>query len=261
MSMLKKLYSKCIAYHAKKREQIKDEKMGLNLLPTLEESFRKYLTTNSRSNEKLKILHAKIASDLLSLLGDGYKVYSLGFETGKEHVINGRYVGKVVDITVADRAGRIVGGIAVKFVMSNYSQNSNNYFENMLGETANIRSANIPYFQILVIPDEVPYYKKDGSISKPEHLSGRNIEKYIKLSQDNPKNYLHTPDKTLLMVIALPRMDSCKPKIKNRVDYKNVYLKAEVGLSNKIAVSFGPAVILNNYDMFMNKIAHRIQSE
>jgi hypothetical protein len=45
--------------------------------------------------------------------------------------------------------------------MQNYSQNSNNYFENMLGETANIRSSNIPYFQIFIIPDEIPYYKKE----------------------------------------------------------------------------------------------------
>lgn len=233
--------------------------MSLDLLPTLKKSFCKYLETSSRSNEKLKILHAQIAKDLVSLLGEGYKVYSLGFESGKEHIITGRYVEKVVDITIADKTDKIVGGIAVKFVMSNYSQNSNNYFENMLGETANIRSASIPYFQILIIPDEIPYYKEDGIISKAEHLSGHNVAKYLKLSQDNPKNYLHTPDKTLLMVVALPKMDLTQ--VKNRVDYKHAYFGVDVKLSNKIANDFGSTVILNDYDTFMNKISHRIKAE
>lgn len=233
--------------------------MGLDLLPTLKKSFCKYLETSGRSNEKLKILHAQIAKDLVSLLGEGYKVYSLGFESGKEHIITGRYVEKVVDITIADKMDKIVGGIAVKFVMSNYSQNSNNYFENMLGETANIRSASIPYFQILIIPDEIPYYKKDDIISKAEHLSGHNVAKYLKLSQDNPKNYLHTPDKTLLMVVALPKMDLTQ--VKNRADYKHAYFGVDVKLSNKIANDFGPTVILNDYDTFMNKISHRIKAE
>lgn len=38
----------------------------------------------------------------------------------------------------------IVAVINVKMVMSNYSQNKNNYFESMLGETANLRSAGGP---------------------------------------------------------------------------------------------------------------------
>ena len=62
----------------------------------------------------------------------------------------GRYINKNVDIVIYKRT--VIAGIGVKFVMQNYSQNSNNYFENMLGETANIRSKNIPYFQIFVIP-------------------------------------------------------------------------------------------------------------
>lgn len=233
--------------------------MSLDLLPTLKRSFRKYLETSARSNEKLKILHAQIARDLLELLGNDYKVYALGFEAGKEHIITGRYVEKVVDITIANAANKIVGGIAVKFVMSNYSQNSNNYFENMLGETANIRSNNIPYFQILVIPDEIPYYKKDGTISKSEHLSAHNVAKYLKLSQDNPDMYFHTPNKTLLMVVALPKIDLSR--IKNRADYKNAYLDADLKLSNKITDNFDSTVILNDYDAFMNKISYRIKAE
>ncbi|MCL2338587.1 MAG: hypothetical protein FWC51_01375 [Proteobacteria bacterium] len=232
--------------------------MSLNLLPTIKESFQKYLNTNARSNEKLKILHARIAEDLSASLGNGYVVESLGFGAGKERKINGRYIDKTVDITVSKTSGEIVGGIAVKFVMSNYSQNSNNYFENMLGETANIRSANIPYFQILIIPEEIPYYDNKGIIKKAEHFSEHNIEKYLKLSEDNPSNLFHTPDKTLIFIISLPKLDIVK--INNKSKYKKVYNNAGVDISHKIKTVFGKSVILNDYEDFINKIGHRIKA-
>lgn len=232
--------------------------MSLNLLSTIKESFQKYLTTSARSNEKLKILHAKIAADLQYLLGEGYIIKSLGFGEGREAIIPGRYIEKVVDITIFKIGGGIVGGIAVKFVMSNYSQNSNNYFENMLGETANIRCANVPYFQILIIPEEIPYYDKDGTIKKAERFSVHNVAKYIKLSEDNPNILLHTPDKTLLIVVALPKLDTTI--ITNKSKYITAYNNADIKLSNTIASDFKSSVILNNYDEFMNKIAYRIKS-
>ena len=91
-------------------------------------SFKKFLCTGSRSNEKLKILHGAIASDLYERLGKRFTVHSLGIGDGKEDKIQGRYINKAVDITISDRK-KAIAGIGVKFVMQNYSQNSNNYFE------------------------------------------------------------------------------------------------------------------------------------
>ena len=88
-------------------------------LTVVRDSFKKFLETGSRSNEKLKILHGAIANDLLQRLGN-------------EETIDGRYLDKKVDITIL-KDGNPIAGIGVKFVMQNYSQNSNNYFENMLG--------------------------------------------------------------------------------------------------------------------------------
>ena len=119
-------------------------------LAILKKSFITYLQTGARSNKKLGILHGAISEDLQKRLNNrAYSVHSLGYGIGKEHKINGRYLDKTVDITVTEN-GKPIAGIAVKYVMSNYSQNSNNYFENMLGETANIRCTKIPYFQILI---------------------------------------------------------------------------------------------------------------
>lgn len=63
-------------------------------------SFKTFLKTGSRSNEKLKILHKAIAKDILQRLGNGYSVKSLGINDGKEEIIKGRYIDKKVDITI-----------------------------------------------------------------------------------------------------------------------------------------------------------------
>ena len=122
-------------------------------LKVISNSFCRFLRVKtSRSPEKLKPLHGAIAADLSRRLGEGYHICSQGFGLGKEFTVRGRYVPKRVDITIF-KQDKVAAGVAVKFVMQNYSQNSNNYFENMLGETANIRAAGYPYFQIFIIQD------------------------------------------------------------------------------------------------------------
>lgn len=67
--------------------------MSLNesFLSTLTRAFETYLQTSARSNEKLKILHAKIASDLTQKLGNEFEVKSYGVGDGKEKSLVGRY--------------------------------------------------------------------------------------------------------------------------------------------------------------------------
>ena len=224
-------------------------------------SFKKFLETGSRSNEKLKILHGAIANDLLRRLGTGYSVRSLGVGNGKEMKIDGRYIDKVVDISIL-KNGKAIAGIGVKFVMQNYSQNSNNYFENMLGETANIRCANIPYFQIFIIPDKLPYYKNDGTIQKWEEFTQHNSEKYLTLSNDNIQTSIHTPIKTLLYVIHLPNIDQ-SANVTNKRQYTDYYdnqSSITVCESTEQYGKFAPAVIHNNYEEFAEKVKFHIWS-
>ncbi len=232
-------------------------------LDTLRLSFVKFLGTHSRSNEKLKILHGSIAHDLSKRLGSDYEIKSLGYGTQSEGKIQGRYINKNVDITIFYN-GKPIAGIAIKFVMQNYAQNANNYFENMLGETANIRSNNIPYFQIFIIPSQLPYYKSTGDFSKWEKFNLAHFNKYLILSQDNNENWLHSPTKTLLYVIDLPNLNNTI----NKVDYTNQY--TQLNNSNLLIVNtsslfanqmLGSNVILNDYDSFMEKVVHRILSE
>jgi len=230
-----------------------------DFLEILTDSFQKFLQTGSRSNEKLKILHGAIAADIHERIGDGYQIKSLGFGSGHEGTITGRYIAKAVDITIL-RGEEPVAGIGVKFVMQNYSQNSNNYFENMLGETANIRSNHIPYFQIFIIPDKIPYYDNKGNIKKWESFTGHNAEKYKVLSRDNIELAAHTPDKTLLYVIHLPDIPAHTP---DKHSYITEYQDMEgitVCETQADYGNFSPTVIFNDYETFITKVVYRILS-
>lgn len=226
-------------------------------LEVIRQSFKKYLEINtSRSTAKLKNLHGSIARDLEEIFGNEYTVISQGYGKGKEYKMQGRYYEKFVDITVS-RKGKPIAGYAVKFVMRNYSQNSNNYFENMLGETANIRSNAIPYFQIFIVFDKVPYYEKGGKFSHYEIVSEHNLDKYIKLSKDDPNTFYHTPDKTLIILLSL-KEKSPDYKFKDSGEYADYYdsiINDEKLLkySTKIKDTFDDGIIMNDYSDFIKR--------
>jgi len=232
--------------------------MNNDFLKAIKKSFIKYLQTSPRSNEKLKIIHGFVANKLKEKLGNDYQISSLGFLDEKEEKINGKYIDKKVDITIKKK-GITLAGISLKFIMSNYSQNSNNYFENMLGETANIRSSKIPYFQIFIIPDEIPYFDKDGKITKTEIISENNLKKYIIISHDDTNLFFHSPNKILFVLITLKSTATTLPL--DKIDYKIYYCnnKFDVLYSSR-KINFGTQVIYNDLAEFINKVYHTIKS-
>lgn len=160
-----------------------------------------------------------------------------------------------MDIQISNNS-KPIAGYAIKFVMRNYSQNSNNYFENMLGETANIRSNQIPYFQIFIIFEKVPYYKNKREFLKYDVISHHHLQKYIALSKDNPSAFYHTPDKTLIILLKLKE----KPnhKFKNSKEYAQYYnniidCDKLITYSTKIKDIFDNSVILNDYADFIKR--------
>lgn len=233
-----------------------------DFLDKVKESFRLYLSTGPRSNEKLKPIHSFIADALKQELNDPTLTFC-SLRPGKkggEKSISGRYMDKNVDIAVC-RGDRVLGAIGFKFVMSNYQQNSNNYFENMLGETANIRCNNIPYFQVLVLLQELPYYNKDNRITRVEHVNEHNLHKYIKLSEDNAETFLHTPTKTLIYVVDLSEsLEDKRAIITNKTQYKNFFKDKNLSVHDEFNDSFRPGVIINDFETFIHKVACYIQS-
>ncbi|MCD8298009.1 MAG: hypothetical protein LUC88_10605 [Prevotella sp.] len=231
---------------------------NIEFLRAISHSFRAFISSGtSRSTQKLKPLHGAIAKDIAKRLGNKYTVYSQGYEDDKEAIIPGRYFDKMVDISVC-HDNKMVCGIAVKFVMQNYSQNSNNYFENMLGETANIRCGSCPYFQIFIILDELPYYNRAKQILKWESFTEHNAGKYVTLSKDDNTKFMHTPNKTLIYVVHVPKNGEAKNLNEYRRFYAGKYVIASVSKIN--LPEFDNAVILNDYEKFMDKVYHTILS-
>ena len=227
-------------------------------LQAISDSFNGFLLSGtSRSTAKLKPLHGAIAKDLAERLGSNYTICSQGYGNDKEASMKGRYMDKMVDITIK-HGEEAIAGIAVKFVMQNYSQNSNNYFENMLGETANIRCGNHPYFQIFIILDKLPYYNRDKEITRWESFTDHNISKYVALANDNVDTYFHTPNKTLIYVLHIPDNE----RLKTLNGYLRYYrsLDFKMHLSQHSYSPFGSSVILNDYEAFINKVYHTIMA-
>lgn len=226
-------------------------------LEVIRESFLTYLQVGtSRSTAKLKALHGRIATDLEEKFGESFTVSSQGYGDDREGSIDGRYYSKNVDISI-NKNGKVVAGYAVKFVMRNYSQNSNNYFENMLGETANIRSNSIPYFQIFIIFDKVPYYEKGGTFKRFDTISAHNLDKYLALSKDDPSVFFHTPDKTLVVLIKLKERAPSYRFIDDK-DYA-AYYKSVIRDTDLLAYAdlsgdpFDESVIFNDYEDFVER--------
>ncbi len=236
----------------------------------LEEIKKSYLFTlksdnSNRSSKKLKNLHALIADDLQNLLNDSNN----DFVVKNESIIKGRYTDKRVDIVVKKKS-KIVAGIGIKFPISNYSQNKGNYFENMLGETANIRSNNFPYFQLFILFKRMPYFKKNKEISKIEDVLDKSASKrfasWQALSEDNSLSFFHTPIKTLIMVVEpSPNFfDNFSDLNNNKEKLCEFYNKMNpeelsIFLCDFKNNAFDNTLIYNDYEKWLSKVSYLIK--
>ncbi|NCT01020.1 MAG: hypothetical protein COS36_04755 [Candidatus Altarchaeum sp. CG03_land_8_20_14_0_80_32_618] len=176
-------------------------------LKAINDAFGAYNTYGARSNKKLIPVHKWFANIIEANLGTGYSVMSLGKEEGKEYTIEGKYYPKTVDISVfkvENKKKKIISIISFKFVTSNYKQNANNYFENLLGETANIRRIGVGFAHFLVLRGHTPYYDKAagselGELKKIEILHEKDLLKYVKLFND--LDFPHKPEVLGIAVI------------------------------------------------------------
>ena len=167
------------------------DKVEERCLKALQASYHAYSVSGPRSNAKLKPLHGWVASELKSGLGSTYKVVGIGNEVSRETKIDGWYYPKKVDVSVS-MGEKVIGVVSIKFVMSNYRQNVNNYLETQMGETANLRRNNIVFGHLICFPIPMPYFQRDKNIKKYECLRDKDIEKYHKLASDY--THPHAPD-------------------------------------------------------------------
>jgi len=195
-------------------------------LRAIKESFYAYNKYGARSNKKLIPIHFWIANEIISGLRKDYSVRSLGHKG--EYRIKGKYYSKIVDITIfknKEQKREPIVTVSFKFVTSNYAQNSNNYFENLLGETANIKRVNVGFAHFLVLRGRTPYYdkaagSKRGKLKKLEILSEHHIKKYVYLFND--LDFPHKPD-----VLGMAIIDFDKNGNPSFTDLKKLKLEKE----------------------------------
>lgn len=105
----------------------------------------------------------------------------------------------------------------------------------------------------------MPYYNRKKEIMKWECFSDHNMAKYVALSNDNVEMFLHTPNKTLIYVVHLPDVPAM---VNNAADYMAYYIanNHQLTLSARNYDSFGRAVILNDYESFIDKVYHTVKA-
>lgn len=207
-------------------------------IKAINDSFAAYNKKGgARSNKKLIPIHKFLSETILGKLKNEYSIKSLGVGDGKEATIDGKYYPKNLDIAIF-KNDKIVATVSFKFVTSNYKQNANNYFENLMGETANIRRQNIGFAHFLVLRGHTPYYSKNkgnlrGKQKGIEIISEKHLQKYIKLFND--MDFPHKPD--LMGVCLLDFSQNKKAKLVNLDDFDfsietKRLLKNEFSLNN-----------------------------
>jgi hypothetical protein len=209
-----------------------------DFLEAISDSFKKYLEYGARSTKKLMPLHAFWAKYLKNVFGNDYEIHYLG-EGSKEFTIEGKYYSKDVDVTVTHQQ-KPVFGLGIKFVTSNLKQNINNYFESMMGETANIQRINVPYAQLIVFRHKTPYYKKDSNkikhkkATKIEIINENDLRKYVNLTFDIQQ--AHRPLGIGIMIVDIDestcQVSKVEPKMILREEKLANLLQEKVSVTN-----------------------------
>lgn len=213
-------------------------------LKAMKDSYQKVVDHGPRSNEKTKILHGWVQDELRRELGDEYTFTGQTPTSKSEARVGGMYYDKNVDVFITKNEEEL-GVVNIKFVNSNYWQNSINYFEQQIGETANLRMKNIVYGNLFFVTNPIPYKKRSGEISRLESIRNHDIQRYTKLRADH--EHAHAPDEMALGIVDL---DIERNEISGITDLSTLDISESnrISLENELSVS-----------EFFHRIAMRIK--
>lgn len=198
-----------------------------NLIKAIKNSFEIYKEYGARSTQKLVPIQKYMADMLKEIWGKNYEIRYMG-EKNSDATIEGKYYPKDVDIAVLKNKIPILC-LGIKFITSNYKQNANNYFENMMGETANIQANQIPYAHIIIMRHKMPYYQKNDTNTplKTETINEKDIQKYLRLIYDVPQ--AHRPNELCIFLVDI---DERTNKV-TKTNLTNEFKKEFVDLINE----------------------------
>lgn len=148
-------------------------------LKMITKSLELYLTYGSRSSKKTDTVHYFFKNIMEKYLPNNYKI-----ELEKKIKCSNHSGFKRCDIILyKNNIPYII--FPVKVIMSNFYQNKNNYYENLLGDITAIIHCN-PYIKIIPINITfctVPYLMKNRKIKKFEFISSSIFKPYNDLKE------------------------------------------------------------------------------
>lgn len=221
--------------------------------------------TAPKSPEKVRPLHGAISEDLEERTK--LPVFSLrtarqvkeGATSGEKKVL-GAYREKRVDIAIwpeAALAPRLC--IGVKAPLNNITQNYVNMFENVLGDTLNLRTAGIEYAHVLVIPVARPFFTKDKIIKSVEHFTTDFLREYVALSFADPARHAHAPAPLAMSLVRLPDNPYLRPGA-HQSDYNAHFHELhrdgafELRFEGIEAFEVGELLVINDYEGFVQRL-------
>jgi len=154
-----------------KRNATTPEKEFLSMIKEATEMF---LVNGSRSNKKVNIVHEFIKKNIERIINDNGLD---GYEVKLEHsVASVNSSGKKRCDIVILKCNIPYLIIPCKFIMSNYMQNKNNFWENLTGEIVHLKMANknLYILPINIVFNKVPYLKENKKIKKFEEITLEN---------------------------------------------------------------------------------------
>ncbi len=213
-------------------------------LAAMQQSYAMVQEHGTRSNRKTRVLHGWVQHELGLELGDDHTFTGQSPTSTHEANVGGMYYGKDVDVLIA-RDGQELGVVSIKFVISNYWQNSINYFEQQIGETANLRRRNIVYGNLFCVTNPIPYKNRAGDITKRETIRDHDIQRYARLRADH--EHIHAPDE---MAIGVVTLDTDQDAITGITDPAALDISEDsrAALANEL-----------NVDLFFTRMARRIE--
>ena len=221
-----------------------NDNIAQRFLTAMQRSYQMVQEHGPRSTQKTRVLHGWVQDELRRELRDNYTFTGQSPTSAHEANVGGMYYGKDVDVLIS-RDEHELGVISIKFVISNYRQNSINYFEQQIGETANLRRRNIVYGNLFCVTNPIPYKNRAGQITRRERIQEHDIQRYANLRADHVS--LHSPQE---MAIGIVELDTDQDTITGITDPATLDISesSQNALTNALSVS-----------LFFARMARRIE--
>lgn len=204
----------------------------MTLLSALNVCLNNYIENGKRSNTRVISLHQYIGSFLKN--------------PEYEKTLQGLFNKKNVDIYELSTNT----SYEIKLILGNYKQNINNYIENMIGATTNLKAFNINVCQIIFIPQYLPYFNNEGILKKIEYISPKNIIPYKNIMASNLEN---KPSELIYQLFDTGNLSFLQDNINKKIILNDLKMSYNISLIESIDNTINDFLHMYSFNKFIDK--------